>query len=163
MRPTNGMTVAARTNYTRVGVVLVISVLIASLWLVFPYFIQGKQLLRGASDGARLTKAGNVSIYLTRVLVSTRDLELTATFATDEFFQYIDRPTTIGNLRPDRNFIFFVGENIHEGTLDFDLPDVKLHVGDAVYDPDISSERPQYCRASPGYCVQLFKARYRRQ
>ena len=133
------MTVAVRTNYTRVGVVLVISVLIASLWLVFPYFIQGKQLLRGAGDGARLTKAGNVSIYLTRVLVSTKDLELTATFATDEFFQYIDRPTTIGNLRPDRNFIFFVGENIHEGTLDFDLPDVKLHVGDAVYDPDGSS------------------------
>ena len=133
------MTVAVQTNYTRVGVVLVISVLIASLWLVFPYFIQGKQLLRGAGDGARLTKAGNVSIYLTRLLVSTKELELTATFATDEFFQYIDRPTTIGNLRPDRNFIFFVGENIHEGTLDFDLPDVKLHVGDAVYDPDVSS------------------------
>ena len=99
------MTVAVPTNYTRVGMVLVISVLIASLWLVFPYFIQGKQLLRGAGDGARLTKAGNVSIYLTRLLVSTKDLELTATFATDEFFQYIDRPSTIGNLRPDRNFL----------------------------------------------------------
>jgi len=118
---------------------MVISVLIASMWLVFPYFIQGKQLLRGASDGARLSKAGNVSIYLTRVLVSTRDLELTATFATDEFFQYVDRPTTVGNLRPDRNFIFFVSENIHEGTLDFDLPEVQLHVGDHVYHPDVSS------------------------
>ena len=114
------MSVAAGTNYTRVSLVMVASVLIASLWLIFPYFIQGQQLLRGAGDGARLTKAGNVSIYLTRVLVSTSDLELTATFATDEFFQYVDRPTTIGNLRPDRNFIFFVSENIHKGTLDFE-------------------------------------------
>jgi cytochrome c-type biogenesis protein len=133
------MAIAVRTNYTRVSLVLVISVLIASLWLVFPYFIQGKQLLRGAGDGARLTKAGNVSMYLTRKLVNTRDLELTATFATGEFFQYVDRPTTIGNLRPDRNFIFFVGENIHEGTLDFDLPEVTLHVGNQIYSPEFLS------------------------
>jgi hypothetical protein len=127
------MAVAVKTNYTRVSLILAISVLIASLWLVFPYFIQGKQLLRGAGDGARLTKAGNVSAYLTRHLVNTKDLELTATFATDEFFQYVDRPTTIGDLRPDRQLIFFVGENIHEGTLDNDLPEVSLHVADQVY------------------------------
>jgi cytochrome c-type biogenesis protein len=133
------MAISVRTNYTRVSLVLVVSILIASLWLVFPYLIQGKQLLRGAGDGARLTKAGNVSMYLTRYLVDTKDLELTATFATGEFFQYVDRPTTIGNLRPDRNFIFFVGENIHEGALDFDLPNVTLHVGDQVYHPDVSS------------------------
>jgi cytochrome c-type biogenesis protein len=133
------MAIAIKTDYTRVGLVLVISVLIASLWLVFPYFIQGKHILRGAGDDARLTKAGNVSMYLTRELDNTRDLELTATFGTGEFFQYVDKPTTIGNLRPDRNFIFFVGENIHEGTLDIDLPDVTLHVGDKVYYPDISS------------------------
>lgn len=133
------MALAVRTNYVRVSLVLVVSILIASLWLVFPYFIQGQQLLRGAGDGARLTKAGNVSVYLTRQLVNTRDLELTATFATNEFFQYVDRPTTIGNLRPDRNFIFFVSENIHEGTLNFDLPEVTLHVGDQIYQPDVSS------------------------
>jgi cytochrome c-type biogenesis protein len=133
------MSIAIKADYARVGLVLVISVLIASLWLVFPYFIQGKQLLRGAGDGARLTKAGNVSVYLTRYLVNTKDLELTATFATDEFFQYVDRPTTIGNLRPDRNFIFFIAENIHEGTLDSDLPEVSLHVADKIYNPDVSS------------------------
>jgi cytochrome c-type biogenesis protein len=133
------MAIAIKADYARVGLVLVISVLIASLWLVFPYFIQGKQLLRGAGDGARLTKAGNVSVYLTRYLVNTKDLELTATFATDEFFQYVDRPTTIGNLRPDRNFIFFIAENIHEGTLDSDLPEVSLHVADKIYNPDVSS------------------------
>jgi len=117
---------------------MLVSLLIASAWLVFPYFIQGKQLLSGVGSEARMTKAGHVSMYLTRYLVDHPKLELTATFATGEFFQYVDQASTIGNLRPDRNFIFFVSENIHEGQLAFDLPEVALHVGDQVYKPDVS-------------------------
>jgi len=41
----------------------------------------------------------------------------------------------VGNLRPDLNFIFFVSENIHQGQLSFDLPEVSLHVGDLVFLP----------------------------
>ncbi len=39
------MTTGVRNNYARVGLVLFISLLISSAWLVFPYLIQGKQLL----------------------------------------------------------------------------------------------------------------------
>lgn len=117
---------------------MLVSLLIASAWLVFPYFIQGQQLLSGVGSDARMTKAGRVSMYLTRYLVDNPRLELTATFATSEFFQYVDQATTVGSLRPDRNFIFFVSENIHEGQLEFDLPDVTLHVGDNVYEPSVS-------------------------
>ena len=127
-----------RINYARVGVAMLVSLLIASAWLVFPYFIQGKQLLSGVGSEARMTKAGHVSMYLTRYLVDNPRLELTATFATSEFFQYVDRTSTIGNLRPDRNFIFFVSENIHEGQLAFGLPEVSLHIGDDVYEPTVS-------------------------
>ena len=132
------MTLAIRNNYARVGLVLIVTLLISSAWLVFPYLIQGKKLLSDVGDGARLTKAGHVSMYLTRYLVDHPELELTATFATDEFFQYVDQATTIGNLRPDRNFIFFVSENIHEGKLAFDLPEVRLHIGDQVFEPEHS-------------------------
>jgi len=132
------MTTGVRNNYARVGLVLFISLLISSAWLVFPYLIQGKQLLSTVGDNARMTKAGHVSMYLTRYLVDHPQLELTATFATDEFFQYVDQAASIGNLRPDRNFIFFVSENIHEGRLAFELPRVRLRVGDAVYEPDQS-------------------------
>jgi len=132
------MTTAIRNNYARVGLVLFITLLISSAWLVFPYLIQGKKLLSDVGDGARMTKAGHVSMYLTRYLVDHPDLELTATFATDEFFQYVDQAATIGNLRPDRNFIFFVSENIHEGELAFDLPEVRLHIGDRVFEPEHS-------------------------
>ena len=75
------MSTAIRINYSRVILVMVVTLMIASAWLVFPYLIQGRQLLQGVGDNARLTKAGNVSMYLTRYLVDTRDLELTATFA----------------------------------------------------------------------------------
>jgi cytochrome c-type biogenesis protein len=132
------LSTAIRINYSRVILVMVVTLMIASAWLVFPYLIQGRQLLQGVGDNARLTKAGNVSMYLTRYLVDTRDLELTATFATDEFFQYVDQTSSIGNLRPDRNFIFFVSENIHEGELAFDLPEVRLHIGDEIYEPEQS-------------------------
>jgi len=117
---------------------MLVSLLIASAWLVFPYFIQGKQLLSGVGTDARMTKAGHVSMHLTRYLVDNPRLELSATFATGEFFQYVDQASTVGNLRPDKNFIFFVSENIHEGQLEFELPEVTLQVGDTAYEPNVS-------------------------
>jgi cytochrome c-type biogenesis protein len=133
------MTAIARTNYAKLSIVALISLTIASVWLVFPYFVPGKDLMRGVGSKARLIKGGNVSLYQTRYLVEHVDLELMATFATDEFFQYVDRSAVVGNLRPDRNFIFFVSENIHEGQLSFELPEVSLHMGDLVYAPAVSS------------------------
>lgn len=117
---------------------MLVSLLIASAWLVFPYLIQGRQMMSDVGESARMTKGGRVSMYLTRFLVDHPDLELSATFATDEFFQYVDRTSTISNLRPDRNFIFFVSENIHDGQLAFDLPEVELHIGDQIYEPEHS-------------------------
>lgn len=133
------MTTAIRTSYPKLGLIALISILIASAWLVFPYFIQGKDLMKGVGTQARLTKGGNVSLYLTRYLVDHQDLELMATFATDEFFQFVDRASVVEDLRPDRNFIFYVSENIHEGQLSFDLPEVSLHIGDSVFSPSIST------------------------
>ena len=133
------MAFAAHSRYFRLGMVALVSLAIASSWLVFPYFIHGKDLLKDAGAQARMTKGGRVSLYLTRYLVEHPQLELTATFATDEFFQYVDRATTIGTLRPDRNFIFFVSENIHEGQLSFELPEISLRLGDEAYAPQVSN------------------------
>ncbi len=131
-------TFTAPKRYFKLSMVALVSILIASSWLVFPYFIQGKDLLKGAGAQARMTKGGQVSLYLTRYLVEHPQLELSATFATDEFFQYVDRATTIGNLRPDRNFIFFVSENIHEGQLDSVLPKISLRLDDEAFEPQVS-------------------------
>ena len=125
-------------SYAKLALVVLVGLLIASSWLVFPYFVQGKQLLRGVGDNARLTKAGSVSRYFTRELVNNPELALQATFATNEFFQFVDRANIVANLRPDKYFIFFVSENIHEGVLAYELPDVELYVGDTKYSPQAS-------------------------
>ena len=116
------MDIATRTNPVKLSALLFFGLAIASSWLVFPYFIQGQQLLRGVGDESRMIKAGGVSRYLTRELIRTSDLEITATLATDEYFQYVDRAAIVGNLRPDRNLIFFVAETIHRGELPADVP-----------------------------------------
>ena len=123
-------------SYPRVVTAVLISIAISCSWLVFPYLVQGKKLLQDVGDGARLSKAATVSRYLTRHLVTHKDLELSATFATNEFFQYVDNAGTVGQVRPDQNFIFYVSENIHTGSLSFDLPEVTLHIGDEVFKPN---------------------------
>ena len=122
----------------KLSALLFIGLVIASSWLVMPYFVQGKQLLRNVGDDSRLIKAGNVSGYLTRQLIYTPDLEITATLASDEYFQYVDRAAIVGNLRTDRNLIFFVAETVHRCDLPATVPKVRLRVGDEEYLPEIA-------------------------
>ena len=129
---------STRINSLKLSALLFFGFTIASSWLIFPYFVQGQQLLRGIGDDSRMIKAGSVSRYLTRELIKTPDLEITATLATDEYFQYVDRAAVVGNLRPDRNFIFFVAETIHRGDLPQEVPIATLRVGEDEYLPTIS-------------------------
>ena len=125
-------------NPLKLSALLLVGLVIASSWLVMPYFVQGQQLLRNVGDDSRLIKAGNVSSYLTRELIHTPDLEIMATLASDEYFQYVDRAAMVGNLRPDRNLIFFVSETVHRGDLPATVPRVSLRVGDEVYFPELA-------------------------
>ncbi len=125
-------------NPLKLSALLLVGLVIASSWLIMPYFVQGQQLLRNVGDDSRLIKAGNVSSYLTRELIHTPDLEIMATLASDEYFQYVDRAAMVGNLRPDRNLIFFVSETIHRGDLPATVPRVSLRVGDDEYFPELA-------------------------
>lgn len=132
------MDTVTRINPLKLGALLFVGLVIASSWLIMPYFVQGQQLLRNVGDNSRMIKAGNVAGYLTRQLIRTQDLEITATLASDEYFQYVDRAAIVGNLRPDRNLIFFVAETIHRGDLPATVPTVRLHVGDEEYLPNVT-------------------------
>jgi cytochrome c-type biogenesis protein len=127
-----------RINPLKLGALLFIGLIIASSWLVMPYLVQGQQMLRNVGDDSRMIKAGNVAQYLTRRLIDTPQLEITATLASDEYFQYVDRATVVGNLRPDRNLIFFVAETIHRGELPRTVPTATLRVGEETYYPTVS-------------------------
>jgi len=128
----------SQINPLKLGALLFVGLVIASSWLIMPYFVQGQQLLRNVGDNSRMIKAGNVAGYLTRQLIRTQDLEITATLASDEYFQYVDRAAIVGNLRPDRNLIFFVAETIHRGDLPATVPTVRLRVGDEEYLPNVT-------------------------
>jgi cytochrome c-type biogenesis protein len=125
-------------NPLKLGALLLVGLVIASSWLVMPYFVQGQQLLRNVGDNSRMIKAGNVAGYLTRQLIHTPDLEIVATLASDEYFQYVDRAAIVANLRPDRNLVFFVAETVHRGDLPATVPRVSLRVGDEEYFPDVA-------------------------
>ena len=85
-------------NYPKLAVVFFLSLAIASSWLVFPYFMPGKELLLDVGDSSRMLKSTAIARYFNRHLVVHRDLELSATFATAEFFQFVDNAQAIGNL-----------------------------------------------------------------
>jgi len=133
------MDAAIRSNPWKLGALLLIGTAIALSWMVFPYLVQGKQLLRGVGDQSREIKAGGVSRYMTRSLIFSPELEITATYASDEYFQYVDRAAVVRNLRPDRNFVFFVSETIHRGDLPGEVPQAVLKVGEREYYPEVSS------------------------
>ncbi len=132
------MSTVKRTNPVKLGLLALAGLAIALSWLVFPYFIQGQRLLRNVGDDSRMIKAGSVSRYLTRELIRTADLEITATLASNEYFQYVDRAAIVGNLRPDRNVVFFVSETVHRGELPSEPPRATLHVGDREFQPSLS-------------------------
>jgi len=132
------MSTVARMNPLKLGLLVLAGLAIASSWLVFPYFVQGQQLLRNVGDDSRLIKAGSVSRYLTRELVRNEDIEITATLASNEYFQYVDRAAVVGNLRPDRNVVFFVSETVHRGDLPSEPPRATLQVGDREFQPSLS-------------------------
>lgn len=129
------LSIDARNNPVTLMALLLVGLAIASSWLVFPYFIQGRQLLRSVGDDSRVVKGTLVSQYFTRTLAKGRDIELTATYASDEFFQFVDRAAVVSDLRPDRNFVFFINETIHRGQLPQRVPSAVLHVGERSYEP----------------------------
>ncbi|QIB64985.1 cytochrome c biogenesis CcdA family protein [Kineobactrum salinum] len=125
-----------RYNFPKVLFAAALALLISLSWLLFPYLVQGTQLLRSVGDDSRMMQGNAVSQFFTRTLINAPELELQATFASEEFFQFVDNTRVIGNVRPDRNYVFFVSENIHQGQLSIDLPEAALIVGQKRYTPN---------------------------
>ncbi len=128
-------------NYGKIILIIFIGILISSSWLGFPYLVQGKKILRDVGDNARVIKGETVSQYYSRQLFQHANLEISATFATADFFQYVDNTDAVGRLRPDKYFIFFLTESIHSGSLGSTLPNVELVVDGQHYAP-VKSEGP---------------------
>ncbi len=118
--------------------------LIAFSWLIFPYFMQGDRMLFQTGEQVRSERYFNYSTLnrmLTRYIPFPGGIDVTALYASEEYFQYADRADAVRVYRPDTHLVFFINEDVHTGYLPYGLPEARLEIDGREYKP-VSSEGP---------------------
>ena len=117
---------------------IVVALLIASSWLVFPYFVRDSNLI--ASVGAdvrqeRLNNAISIGKFLNRTSFGTGEAQVDVLFATPKFFELTDRSRVVAQYRPDLYHVFLVTETTHIEDLPRSLPEAVLTIDGRRYAP----------------------------
>jgi cytochrome c-type biogenesis protein len=125
----------------RVGASLLGFVFVAAVafsWLVFPYFLNGDKVLYETGQqvqGERMGDFRTLNNMLTRYTYFAGGIEVTALYASDEYFAYADREGSIEQYRPDQHIVFFINEDVHTGFLPEGLAQAELLIGDRTIAP----------------------------
>jgi hypothetical protein len=133
--------------FNRVGASIISFAFVAAIafsWLVFPYFVNGDRMLFETGrqvQGERFDDFRTLNRMLTRFIYFPGGIEVTALYASEEYFQYADRQGAVVAYRPDRHIVFFISEDVHTGWLPQGLADATLAVGGRSYKP-VSAEGP---------------------
>jgi len=117
---------------------LAIAFLIASSWLVFPYFVKDRDLIAGVGGSVRqdkLHKAISIGKFLNRTTFGTGEAQVDVLYATPTFFELTDRARAVTQYRPDLYLVFLVTETTHIEDLPTQLPRAVLSVGGRDYAP----------------------------
>jgi cytochrome c-type biogenesis protein len=117
---------------------------VAFSWLLFPYFVNGDKVLYETGQQVQVERMGNfrtLNNMLTRFIYFPGGIEVTALYASDEYFQYADRAGSVEQYRPDQHIVFFISEDVHTGFLPEGLAKAELLVGEHVIEP-VSAEGP---------------------
>ena len=131
----------------RVGAPILSFVFVAAIafsWLVFPYFVNGDRVLFETGrlvQSERFDDFRTLNRMLTRFIYFPGGVEVTALYASEEYFQYADREGAVEAYRPDKHFVFFVSEDVHTGWLPDGLPAATLTVGGRTIEP-VAAEGP---------------------
>jgi len=131
----------------RVGVTILSFVFVAAVafsWLIFPYFINGDRMLFETGrqvQGERFDDFRTLNRMLTRFIYFPGGIEVTALYASEEYFQFADRRGAVEAYRPDKHIVFFISEDVHTGWLPQGLADATLSVGARTFKP-VSAEGP---------------------
>jgi cytochrome c-type biogenesis protein len=118
--------------------------LIAFSWLVFPYFMNGDQMLFETGEqvqNERYFKYSTLSRILTRFIPFPGGIEVKVLYASNDYFEYADRGSAVEVFRPDTHFVFFVNEDVHTGYLPQGLAGAVLEVDGHRFEA-VSSEGP---------------------
>ena len=125
-----------KSNLLVIGLSLVIAFLIASSWLVFPYFVRDMNLIEnvGADVKAeKLNKAISIGKFLNRTTFGSGEAQVDVLYATPKFFEVTDRSRVVTQYRPDLYHVFLVTETTHIEDLPVALPEAILRVDGREY------------------------------
>lgn len=117
---------------------VLVSLMIASTWLVFPYVVRDLNLIEnvGADVKAeKLSKAISIGKFLNRTTFGAGEAQVDVLFATPKFFEITDRSQVVAQYRPDLYHVFLVTETTHIEDLPVALPDAVLTVDGRRYEP----------------------------
>ena len=118
---------------------IVIALVIASTWLVFPYFVRDMDLIQnvGADVKAeRLQDSITIGKFLNRTTFGVGEAQVDVLFATPKFFEVTDRAQTVNEYRPDLYHVFIVTETTHIEDLPVALPVATLSIDGREYTTD---------------------------
>lgn len=125
----------------RLVAVLLVTLAIASAWLVFPYFYEGRQSLEDVSSqvmSERNAQHRTLGQILTRYAPGPGEAEVDVLYASDVYFQRTSTPRAAAAYNPDDYLVFIVNEGLHTGELPARLPQAELRVdGVAIAPADI--------------------------
>ena len=117
---------------------LLIAVAVCSVWLVFPYLVQGKKLLFQVGTDVRQeqrVQAISIGRHLTRIADGPGEAEVEVLYATPTYFEVSDRAGVVGKYQPNRYLVFVVTETTHTERLPGTAPSAKLFVNGEEYLP----------------------------
>ena len=125
-------------RFLKLGLVLVVTVLLASAWLVFPYFIQGRSVLEDIGyqvSTERGDQARSLGQVLTRLANGPGEADVDVMYATQTYFDRTSTPRVAAQYELDKYFIFVINEGTHTDALTQALPQAKLVVNGVSYAP----------------------------
>lgn len=116
---------------------VVAAVLIASTWLVFPYFVRDLNLIEHVGADVkteRLNNAISIGKFLNRTTFGAGEAQVDVLYATPKFFEITDRSQVVTQYRPDLYHVFLVTETTHIEELPLALPAAVLTVDGNAYE-----------------------------
>lgn len=135
---------ATTNHFARLTLVLVVTVLLASAWLVFPYFFEGQAVLEDVSQQVvadRKAQHRTLGQILTRNAIGPGEADVDVLFATATYFERTSTPRVAAQYDAENNLIFMVNEGQHTAELPQALPQAVLDVDGIRYQP-FDSEGP---------------------
>jgi cytochrome c-type biogenesis protein len=111
---------------------------VAFSWLAFPYFVNGDRVLFETGQQVQVERMGDlrtINNMLTRYAGFPGGIDVTALYASDEYFEFSDREGAVQQYRPDTHLVFFISEDVHTGFLPEGVAQAELIIGDQVLSP----------------------------